>query len=373
MNRQEAITNWQESRGAYEAAGLIVPGVKMFIPDSWKIESGASADLIAMDMALDSAGTLSTLPNAALPAILTTTIDPDVIRVVFAPLQMAEIMGEERKVGTWLDDTRLFPVVEDTGEVSSYDDYSNNGRVGINFNYPAFQNYLFQTIVGYGERETERAGLMRINYVGDLNKGAATLLNRFQNLSYAFGVANLQNYGLLNNPYLSAYISPAPKGWGGTTWFDNGTPAATANEVYNDIVALVDRVIAQTNGAVDLNASMTLAMSPQSQVALTFTNAFGVNVSALLKMNFPNLKVKTAVQYGTQTAANSQGYSQVGNVMQLIVDEVDGQKVAYPAFSEKMRAHKIVPELSSWKQKYSAGTWGTILRLPIGVAGMLGI
>lgn len=374
MNRQEAVSQWEGVRGQYQASGLILPGVKMFVPESWKAGEGASLDQIAMDMALDSAaGVLSTDPNAALPAILTTTIDPDVIKVVFAPLQMAEVMGEERKVGTWLDDTRLFPVVEDTGEVSSYDDYSNNGRVGINFNYPAFQNYLFQTIVGYGERETERAGLMRINYVGDLNKGAASLLNRFANLSYAFGIGGIQNYGLLNNPYLSAYITPAPKAWGGTTWFDNGAPAATANEVYNDVVALVDRVIAQTNGAVDLKADMTLAMSPQSQVALTFTNAFGVNVEDLLKKNFPNMKVKTAVQYGQQTAANSQGYSQVGNVMQLIVNNIDGQKVAYPAFSEKMRAHKIVPELSSWKQKYSAGVWGTILRLPIGVAGMLGI
>jgi hypothetical protein len=106
-------------------------------------------------------------PNSAIPAMLTTAIDPDVIRVVFAPLQMAEIMGGERKAGDWLEETRLFPVVEETGEVSSYDDYSNNGRAGVNFNYPAFQSYLYQTIVAYGERETERAGLMRINYVGE--------------------------------------------------------------------------------------------------------------------------------------------------------------------------------------------------------------
>lgn len=368
MNRQESTQSWSEVRDAYEQRGLILPGVTMFVPDEWKSDS-ASLTQIAMD----SAGTLSTDPNAAIPAMLTTAIDPDVVRIVFAPLQMAEIMGEERKVGDWLEETRMFPVVEDTGEVSSYDDYSNNGRAGINFNYPQLQSYLYQTIINYGEREVARAGLMRINYVGDIGKAAASLLNRFGNLAYAFGVQNLQNYGLINNPYLSAYISPSVKAWGGTTWFDNGIPAATANEVYNDIIALIERAISQTNGVVDLKSKMTLAMSPQSAIALTFTNAFGVNVSGLLKENLPNLTVKTAVQYGVQSATNTQGYSTVGNAMQLIVDDIDGQKVAYPAFNEKMRAHKIIPELSSWKQKMTSGVWGTVLRMPIGVTGMLGI
>ena len=368
MNRQEAQTAWSQVQNIYAERGLVLPGVTTFVPDEWK-QSNASLAEIAMD----ATGPSVTDPNASLPTLLTTAIDPDVIRVVFAPLAMAEILGGERKVGDWLEETRLFPVVEDTGEVSSYGDYANSGRAGINFNYPAFQSYLFQIIMNYGERETARAGLMRISYVSDLTRSAATMLNRFGNLTYAFGVAGLQNYGLINNPYLSAYMTPAVKAWGGTSWFNGTSPAATANEVYNDILALVQKVIQQTNGAVDLQAKMTLAMSPSSQEAMLFANSFGVYVKDLLKEGLPNLTVKTAVQYGAQTSANSQGYSTIGNVLQLIVDEIDGQKVAYPAYNEKMRAHKIVPELSAWKQKMTGGTWGTILRLPIGVAGMIGV
>lgn len=368
MNRNEAMTRWDQVRPEYEARGLILPGVRMFVPDEWRNDTRS-----LNEMAMDAAGTLSTDPNAAIPSILTTAVDPDVIRVVFAPLQMAEVMGGERKVGDWLEEQRIFPVVEDTGEVSSYDDYSNNGRAGINFNYPWLQSYLFQTILNYGERETARAGLMRINYVGDLNKAAANILNRFGNLSYAFGIQNLQNYGLLNNPYLAANITPAVKAWGGTTWFNGNSPAATANEVYNDILALWSKLISQTNGTVDMKAKATLAMSPNSALALKFANSFGVYVSDLLKEGFPNMEVKTAVQYGTQTSTNSQGYSPSGNLLQLVVDDIEGQRVAYPAFNEKMRAHKIVPELSSWKQKLSGGTWGTVLRMPLGVVGMLGV
>lgn len=374
MDRNQAIAAWNEVKDVYAANGLILPGVRMLIPDELKHSNMSLLQMAGAGMAMDAAaGTLVTDPNSALPSMLTTAIDPDVIRVVFAPLAMAKILGGERKAGDWLEETRIFPVVEETGEVSSYDDFSNNGRSGINFNYPAFQSYLYQTFIAYGERETERAGLMRINYVSELTGAASSLLNRFGNQAYAFGIVGLQNYGLINNPYLSAYLSPAIKAWGGTTWFNNGSPAATANEVYNDILAVVEQIISQTNGAVDMDADMTLALSPQSQLAMKFTNSFGVSVAGLLKEGFPNMKIMPAPQYGQQTSANNVGYSTVGNVFQVIVDKIDNQKVAYPAFNEKLRAHKLIPEPSSWKQKMTSGVWGTITRMPIGIAGMIGV
>jgi hypothetical protein len=368
MNRAEAVAEWNRDRPGLAAQGLILPGVTMYLPDEWK-ESEASIAQIAMD----AAGTLSTDPNSALPTMLTTTIDPDVIRVVFAPLQMAKILGDERKVGSWVDKQRIFPVVEDFGEVSSYGDYANNGIVGVNFNYPWFQSYLFQTMLYYGELETDIAGLMNINYVGDLGRSAANILNRFGNLTYAFGVQNLQNYGLLNNPFLSSYITPAVKAWGGTSWFNGGSPAATPNEVYNDILALIERLILQGNGVIDQDSPMVLAFSPGSNVAVGFANSFGVFVRTLLKEGYPNLTIRTAPQYGTQTIQNNQGYSTVGNLMQLIATQVDGQQVGYCAFNEKLRAHKIIPKASSWEQKMTSGTWGTIIRVPLGIVGMLGI
>lgn len=367
MNRQEAIERFNQLRPQFEAGGLILHGCRMLVPDEFKNSNQSIAQL-----AMDAAGTLSTDPNAAIPAMLTTAIDPDVIRVVFAPLAFAKILTE-RKAGDWLEETRLFPVIEETGEVSSYDDFSNNGRAGVNWNYPAFQSYLFQTTVGYGERQTERAGLMRINYVSELQSAAAGLLNRFGNLSYGFGISGLQNYGIINNPYLSAYLTPATKANGGTSWFNGNLPNATANEVYNDILALWTQVISQTNGAVDFDAPATLALSPQSMLATKFANAFGVYVEDLLKKGFPNMKLASAPQYGQKTAVNPQGYSAAGNAMQLIIENVDGSKVAYAAFNEKLRTHKLIPELSSWKQKMTQGTWGTILRMPFAVSGMLGI
>lgn len=369
MNRQEALTAFAADKAMLAAKGIsLLDSCRSYLPDDWK-----SNVRLAMDgLGMDAQPQLVTTPSAAIPVVLTTTIDPAVIRVIFTPLAFGRILGE-RKVGDWLDETRMFPIIEATGEVSSYGDFNNNGRAGVNINWPAFQSYLFQTFIRYGEREAARAGLAQINYVSELNLSAATVLNTFQNLSYAFGIGGLQNYGLLNNPYLSAALTPALKVWGGTTWFNAGSPAATANEVYNDILAMVQQLIAQTNGALDLDSKMVLVMSPGSVLATRFANAFGLNVRELLKENFPNMTIEVAPQYGVQSATNTQGYTTAGNVVQLIATEIQGQQVAWAAFNEKLRMHKLVAEPSAWMQKQSSGTWGTIIRAPLGIVTMIGV
>jgi hypothetical protein len=372
----EATTAFAADRQMLLDKGVVLPwSMKRYITEDER-DRGIALDAVLTGPSAGTSGVpgpLSTDPNAALPWMLTSAIDPEIIRILFSPLDFADILTE-RKAGTWTEQTHFFPVVETTGEVSTYDDFNNNGRAGANFNYPQLQSYLFQTILQYGELQIDRAGLAKINWVSELGLAAADLLNRSQNLTYAYGVQGLQNYGILNSPYISAALTPATKAWGGTGWFNAGSPAATANEVYNDIVALVTQLVAQTNGTLDIKGPMTLALSPQSEIALTFTNSFGVNVSGLLQKNYPNMKVKTAPQYGQQTTPNNtQGFSPAGNYMQIIATKVQGQTVAYAAYNEKLRTHKIVPDLSSWKQKQTSGTWGTVIRSPIGIASMLGI
>jgi hypothetical protein len=163
-------------------------------------------------------------------------------------------------------------VVEHTGEVSSYGDFSENGRAGANTNWPQRQAYLFQTIKEYGERERERAGLARINWISELDIAAATVMDKFQNLSYFFGIRALENFGILNEPNLGPSLTPAPKASGGVKW--NGEIVATANEVFADIQALFFQLVVQTGGLVDQKTRVVLAMSPGSEIALTATNTF---------------------------------------------------------------------------------------------------
>lgn len=369
------ITNPQEGRELFAAhrANFQDVGISWAIaptgyaPEPWKKN---------FDIAMDAAGqfqpALSTDPNSALPAMLTTWIDPEPYKVLFAPNNASQVLGE-RLMGDWTDDTAMFPISESVGETSSYGDYSENGVADSNFNYPQRQAYGFQTVLTYGDKEAERVARMRLNWVAEKQGSATLLLDKAMNLTWFFGVGGLQNYGLINDPHLPAALTPTTKAAGGTAWFTaSGAPNATANEVYNDIVELFQNLVAANAGLVDEDSKMTLALSPASAVALTFTNSFNVNVRTLVKENFPNLRIVKAVQYGALSATNPQGVA-AGNMVQLIADAVEGQKAGYCSFNAKLRSFPIIRQLSSFKQKMMSSSWGAIIRFPAAFQGMVGV
>jgi hypothetical protein len=381
---------WQRDRMDMEGRGVFLPAVQSYLPQQWKSNRQLAQDemeKLAMDMmyngsmmghnggpsmAMDAPFLLNTDPNSAVPALLTTTIDPDIFRVLFAPNRAAEALGGEIKRGTWLDDIIYFPVVDATGEVSSYGDYNENGNAGINVNWPARQSYLFQVIKEYGEREVERGGLARINWVSEIDRAAALTIAKFLNMSYLFGIMGLQNFGLANDPNLSPALTPGIKAAGGVNWILDGHINATANEIYADFQAMFYQMVIQTGGLVETDAEMRLLLSPGASVAMGATNSFGVNVGDLIEKNFPNVDMVTIPQYAAQSAVMPQGVD-AGEWVQLLVMEIEGQKTAFPAYSEKMRAHPVIRARSSFSQKVSAGTWGTVVRGPMAIVQMVGV
>lgn len=329
--------------------GIILPGAKDYLKPDFAEN---------YQLAMDAQPTMVTANNAGIPAYFTNYVDPELIRVLVTPMKAAEIIGEVKK-GDWTTLTAQFPIVESTGETSSYGDFNNNGMTAANVNWVPRQSYHYQTHTRWGERELDMYGAARIGYAAELNVASALVLNKFQNKSYFFGIDGLMNYGLLNDPSLTASITPNATGTGGAvTWATKDGQA-----VYDDIVKLYGQLVSQTKGLIERTDSMTLAMSPSAEVNLTKTNMYNVNVSDLLKKNFPNLRVETAVEYSTDA----------GELVQLIADRLGEQDTAYAAFTEKMRAHAVVVEESSWKQKKSGGTWGAIIRQPLGIASMIGV
>lgn len=325
-----------------------------------QVKGASRAVRMAMDGALacDAQPGLISVSNSGIPAFLSTYFDPKLIEVLVAPMKAAEVIGAEVRKGSWVDTTLTFNLIESTGEVSSYGDYNENGRAGVNSNFPQRQPYHYQVMTEWGEMELEREGLAKIDYANRLNIASALTLNKYQNKTYFFGVAGLQNYGLLNDPNLVAAVSPTTKVAGGTGW-----ASATALEILADVTKLYKQLQTQANGLIELDTAMTLAMSPTSEVALTYTTQYNVNVQDLLKKNYPNLKVLTAPEYSTTS----------GELMQLIVDSYEGQRTAEAVFTEKMRAHPIVVGASSFKQKKSQGTVGCIVYRPLFIAQMLGM
>lgn len=330
--------------------GIHMPDVAIYADTAW----GGNVQL-----AMDAQPQMITTPNSGIPAFLANIVDPQVIEAVLAPLRAAEIAGGEVKKGDWTTQSMMMPLAEPLGHVVAYGDYENGGTVDANVNWISRQPFHYQSIKTAGERQIAMWGIAAIDWSGRLDRSIAITFGRFQNRSYFYGVSGLQNYGILNDPSLITPITPATKTAGGTTWTN-----ATADEIYRDVLNLYIQLQTQMGGNLEMTDRMELVLSTTRQPKLaTISTLTLVAVSVALKANFPNMTIRAAPEYSTGS----------GELMQLIVQEYDADQTLWAGFTEKMRAHPQVQELSALRQKFSAGTWGAIIRRPICIASMLGI
>jgi len=340
-----------------EDFGIVLPEARAYLRPEWGRNINVAMDAVRREFGQDAAQVLSvTAGNAGIPAFLATIIDPRFIEVYTAPLNATKIAREVKK-GDWVTMTTQFPLIESMGQVSTYGDYSNNGEASIQTNWEDRQSYYYQVQTEWGERELAMGGLAKIDVASRKNIASAKVMNEFQNNCYFYGVQGLANYGLLNDPSLPAAVSPVVQS-GNYTW-----ALKDALGVYDDIAYLVQQLIHQTNGMITKQSKLILAMSPDSDMATTKTTQYNVSVADMLKKNFPGLRIETAVQYSTAS----------GQLLQLWAEELNGAPVVEVAFNEKMRAHAIVRDTSSFKQKKSGGAWSAIVYQPTGVVQMLGV
>lgn len=311
---------------------------------------GAPIALDGQPLAMDAPPTyaqseLSTVASAGIPWFLANWVDPKVIAILVSPMMAAVITGETMK-GDWLTETAMFLTAEAVGDTSAYGDYSQSGSTNVNVNFPQRQNFLFQSFLQYGQREVGRFGLAKLDWVSQQQSANALALMKALNFMYFYGVTNLQNYGLINDPYLPPSLTPT------YSWLTSSS--ATANTIYQDVVRMFVQLQQQSQGVVRLDDKMVLALSPQNAVALEYITTYNTNsVKMLLKQNFPNLRIETAPEYGPP-------YNTAGQLVQLIVEEIEGHRTVECAFSSKLMAHNMVVDTSSWRQKRSSGGYGAI-------------
>ncbi|MCI1437067.1 MAG: DUF2184 domain-containing protein [Acetobacter indonesiensis] len=335
--------------------GIVLPGVRGYF-------SEMAADALPPNLPV-------TAPNSGIPAIFITYTDPTVIKALITPVKSEDIYGSAKK-GDWVTDTAQFPVVELSGYVAAYDDYSQAGSTDPNANWVQRQSFHYQTWTKWGEREVERMGAAKIDWVNQKNLASISVLNKNQNLINLFGISGLELYGALNDPQLPAAISPIPKTTAGgvsagNTWTDTSDPI----QVYNDILKAFGILTTQMGGNLTLETPMTLVIPTERQQCLLYTNQYQVSLSDLLKKNLPNLKIETLPEAGS----NLSGGNSSTTLMQLFVDAVEGQQSVTTAFTEKMRAHAVERYSSNFRQKKSQGSWGTIWFYPQACVTMAGI
>lgn len=312
-----------------------------------------SVDTLARDAAL------VTVPNAAVPAELLAYYDPRIIDIVTRARKAREIASEVQK-GDWTTPYAKFRVNELTGSTQPYSDFGQSRTSGVNYNWIPREQYVFQTLIEYGDFEEAVSSAAKIQYAADKQRAAAHVIDVDTNLFYLFGVQGRDIYGLLNEPNLFPAISPLPSGAGGAVlWADK-----TTQQIYEDILALFEELVTQCDGWVDQNSALTLCISPSAAVLLGKATDFNVSVMDMLNKYFSSLKIVTLPELADETSGES---------IRMSADDMAGNPTQELAYSDKIRAGRIVPDVSSLRQKWTSTTYGAIIYYPQAVATMRGV
>lgn len=305
-------------------------------------------------LAMDAA--LITTANAGIPVEVLTSFNERAIKVLTQKRAATEIFAE-RKFSDRAELIKKFRQVEATGFTQPYSDYSDNGKSDVNYNFIPRENYLFETVIKYGDLEQEMVAKAKANLLADKQEAAALNIAIDFNRFYMSGVSGLENYGILNAPNLPAAITAATVS-GHTEWsYKSGA------DIYADIVALMTNMSTRAGGHIDMTTRFKLVVGPSIYAELAKQNSLGTEtVIGMIKRSFTNLEVVVAPEYDDSTKK-----------IQLIAVEVDGIPTGELGFSEKLSAGRVVPFLSYHAQKFMAGTYGAIVYRPVFVSTMTGI
>lgn len=312
-----------------------------------------SIDQLANDAAMVTAA------NSGVPVEFTSYIDPMVIPILTATRGAREIFGEAKK-GDWTTSYARFQTSEITGEVEAYTDYGQGGASNVNPTFPVRTQYIYQTNIRYGDREVDVASRARLQLAADKQRAAATVIDIASNKFALYGVAGLEIYGLLNDPNLPADVAPLPNAnTKKTLWAEKST-----KEIYEDVLYLFGKMADRGAGHIDANTELVLATSPATQVQLGKATDFNISARQMLETYFPRIRFVALPELATATGGTS---------ILLVAPTIEGLPTAQIGFSEKFRAMRLIPESSSFHQKFVGSSYGTIIYRPFAIGKMTGV
>lgn len=311
-----------------------------------------SIDQLANDAAMVTAA------NSGVPVEFTSYIDPMVIPILTATRGAREIFGEAKK-GDWTTSYARFQTSEITGEVEAYTDYGQGGASDVNPTFPVRTQYIYQTNIRYGDREVDVASRARLQLAADKQRAAATVIDIASNKFALYGVAGLEIYGLLNDPNLPTAVTPLPNANAKTLWAEKST-----KEIYEDVLYLFGKMADRGAGHIDANTELVLATSPATQVQLGKATDFNISARQMLETYFPKIRFAALPELATATSGTS---------ILLVAPTIEGLPTAQIGFSEKFRAMRLIPESSSFHQKFVGSSYGTIIYRPFAIGTMTGV
>lgn len=319
-------------------AGFVFPQARAWID--------GNVPALAQDAAL------VTTPNTGVPVEFLAYIDPMVVEILTS-VRNAKAVFEEQKKGDWTTSYAKWRADEIVGSTQPYSDYANGTDSDVNSNWLSREQYVFQTSIKYGDMEVDMAAQAKIELAAAKQRAAATIIDIDANKFYLFGVAGKQIYGILNDPNL-------PNATTVTAWASK----TTAN-IYADILNSLFGVLASNSGGHITNSTpLKLLVSPAMNVLLGKATDFNVSVLDMLAKYFTALEVVVIPELATMAA---------GDTIFLVAPEVNGTPTGMLAFGDKFRLGRVIPDMSSFRQKAVCTTYGGIVLQPFAFASITGM
>ena len=308
-------------------------------------------------------GTIST-PNVGTPVYYLRTFYGNQTRYVLRKRVAEELMGVTT-AGNWEDFELVFPFSEDIGQPWEYGDTTLTPYASYNLEWVKRGVVRFE--MGFQVRILEqlRQGRANIDVYTQKRRAAITALDVLLNRISFSGYRNnsgVGTYGLLNDPFLPAYVAVAEGASTDTTW-----SSKTGKEIADDIVEALQSLNTQSGFNFNMFTDpCTLAISADCAAYLTKPYDYTLKtVRDWLRENYPNVRVVQVPEF--MNANNNE------NVFYLYADEIDGQRVIENFIPSRLRFLGIDRWTKGFEEAYSCATAGVLVRVPIGVVRRFGI
>lgn len=290
--------------------------------------------------------------NIVMPAGIATKITADLVRIITRKRTADEIIGSRKKLGNFEQENLLVRNLEQLGETKPYTDKDNTPVVSLNLGFISAGHYRFSTKAQPGVLESAQMALANISNEAEQYAAALeTLAIEFNNTAF-YGSTKVTGsypvYGILDNPSLAPYKTAT-----------STTADTTFKTFFADVRALIGDVITKAKGWATPDSTIVIGIANSRAMNFSLVNEFGQTVEEVLKKTFKNLKIVNSPEL--DKAYNGQ------DVMICRFENTEAANVAETAvlgFSELAMASRIVQYETFSSQKFSSGSFGTLVYKP---------
>lgn len=335
----------------------------------------SSKRFIAANAAGDPAQ-LITQPNIhALPMGALTYLTPRAVDILVQPMTFDEFIGASRNIkqGVFGQDTITIRFNEHTGVPQPYVEGNINspGYNLANVNYSGISVGVAYRELGWNADFKELAGgdLQNFDVIADKTAAVLNALALDRNNINFMGLddtrGGLPVYGILNFPGLNDYVTVPTGAAGSTKWEDK-----TSEEIYNDIVFMINTLGRQTDGLSFLGFNRRneyrIGVSMQVYGYLSKTNSYGLLVLDKIREAFDGRVRIIGIP-------QMDGYADGDNMAMILVDYGDGTPTAYSSYIELARFFPITQVGHAMSQVIVSALTGCIVNRPMMVARFKGL